>query len=146
MCVFCALLQTLWVIFHKAGCQARSEERRGDITPRPHPSLTPQGAVAESPRYLYHDVDVLGVLQQAEVGVDVEPGLIGVGVGHVHLALPQGLQEGLVPLRLLVRQQRPLKERTTPLEVTRVAAVPTASRKACPKRPRERTFAGFFVF
>lgn len=125
------------------------EERHGDITPHPHPhrhtaapSLTLK-VVAALWHYLYHDVDVLGVLQQAEVGVDVEPVILGVGVGQDHLALPQGLQEGLVPLHPLIRQQLPLKERTTQLEVTRVMTVSTASRKPCPKRWCKRIFAGF---
>lgn len=118
----------------------KREERRGDITPHPHPhrhtvapSLTLEVAAALG-HYLYHDVDILGVLQQAEVGVDVEPVLLGVGVGQDHLALPQGLQESLVPLRPLIRQQLSLKERTTQLEVSHVVTVPTASRKPCPKR------------
>lgn len=123
------------------------EERRGDITPHPHPhrhtaspSLTLE-VVAALWHYLYHDVDVLGVLQQAEVGVDVEPVILGVGVGQDHLALPQGLQEGLVPLRPLIRQQLPLKERTTQLEVTRVVTVPTAVSKTVMRKDFCRIFA-----
>lgn len=85
-------------------------ERHGDITAHPSFPIHSADNSVSWWRYLYHDVGVLAVLQQAEVGVDVELGLFGVGVGQDHLTLPQGLHQGLVPLCPLVRQQTPLKK------------------------------------
>lgn len=59
--------------------------------------------------YLYHDVDILLVLQQTEVGKNVRLGVLGVGVSHGHLALPQGLKQDFLPLSPLFRQQLPLE-------------------------------------
>jgi len=66
-----------------------------------------QGVVV-SLRYLYHDVHVLAVVQQTEVGVEVQPVVPLSGVGHGPLPLLQGLQEGLPPLGAQVFQEPPL--------------------------------------
>lgn len=71
-------------------------------------------------RYLYHDVHVLAVLQQTQVGVQVEPVVPGVGVGQDHFALPQRLEEELPPERSLLCQQLPLKQ----TEVTESTLLP----------------------
>lgn len=62
--------------------------------------------------YLYHDVDILAILQQTKIGIEVKPVLLFAGVSQDHLAVPQGLQEDLLPLCPLIRQQLPLKGRT----------------------------------
>lgn len=59
--------------------------------------------------YLYHDVNILAILQQAKIGIKVKPVVLGVGVSQDHLALPQGLEENILPMCPLIRQQLPLK-------------------------------------
>ena len=59
--------------------------------------------------YLYHDVNILSILQQTEVGIKVNPVIPDVGFSQDHLTLPPDLEEGLLPLCLLIRQQLPLK-------------------------------------
>lgn len=61
--------------------------------------------------YLYHDVNVLPILQQTQVGIEVEPVVLDAGVSQDHLTLPKGLEEDLLPLRPLLCQQLPLKGR-----------------------------------
>lgn len=59
--------------------------------------------------YLYHDVDVLAILQQTHIGIEVEPVVLGAGVSQAHLTVPEGLKEDLLPMCPLSRQQLPLK-------------------------------------
>lgn len=61
--------------------------------------------------YLYHDVNILAILQQTQIGIEVKPVVLGVGAGvcQDHLALPQGLEEDFLPLCPLIRQQLSLK-------------------------------------
>lgn len=79
--------------------------------------------------YLHHDVNILPVLQQTEVGIKVKPVVIDVGFSQDHLALPQGLEEDLLPLSTLLCQQLPLKRqqiiqiKNVPNKLTRPAAV-----------------------
>lgn len=77
--------------------------------------------------YLNHDVNILVILQQTEIGIKVKLVVPDVGVSQDHLALPEGLEEDLLPLCPLIRQQLPLK-RTKQLKVIYVKTV-TASRK-----------------
>lgn len=72
--------------------------------------------------YLYHDVHILSILQQTEVGIKVKLVVFDVGLSQDHLALPQGLEEDLLPLYPLLRQQLPLK-RTTQVLVIHLMAV-----------------------
>lgn len=61
--------------------------------------------------YLYHDVDVLAILQQTQIRIEVEPVVLGAGVSQDHLTVPEGLKEDLLPMCSLIRQQLPLKGR-----------------------------------
>jgi len=60
--------------------------------------------------YLYHNVNILPILQQAEIGIKVKLVVLGAGVGQDHFALPQGLEEDLLPLCPMLSQQLPLKD------------------------------------
>lgn len=61
--------------------------------------------------YLYHDVNVLAILQQTQIGIEVEPVVLGAGVSQDHLTVSKGLEEDLLPLCPLICQQLPLKGR-----------------------------------
>lgn len=63
--------------------------------------------------YLYHNVNVLLILQQTEIWIKVKLVVPGVGFGQDHLVLPQCLEENLLPLYPLFCQQLPLKDDTT---------------------------------
>lgn len=42
--------------------------------------------------YLYHDVNVLAILQQTQIGIEVEPVVLGAGVSQDHLTVSKGLK------------------------------------------------------
>ena len=60
------------------------------------------------PPYLYHNVHVFAVVQQTEVGVEVEPVVSAFGAGQEQPPLLQGQKEGLPPLGPQLFQERPL--------------------------------------
>lgn len=61
--------------------------------------------------YLYHDVNVLSILQQTQIRIEVGPVVLGAGVSQDHLTVPKGLKEDLLPMYPMIRQQLPLKGR-----------------------------------
>lgn len=71
--------------------------------------------------YLYHNVNVLLILQQTEIWIKVKLSIDG--FCQDHLALTEGLQEDLVPLCLLLCQQDPLKNNTTRSHSSEIAEI-----------------------
>lgn len=75
------------------------------------PEFTEQTSGLRLKFYLYHDVNVLAILQQTQIRIEVELIFLGAGVIQHHLTVSKGLKEDLLPLCLLVCQQLPLKGR-----------------------------------
>lgn len=79
--------------------------------------------------YLYHNVNVLLILQQTEIWIKVKLVVPGVGFGQDHLVLPQCLEENLLPLCPLFCQQFPLKDDTTGSHPSERAKIKWTQRK-----------------
>lgn len=61
--------------------------------------------------YLYHDVDILLIVQQTQIRIEVGPAVLGAAVSQDALTVHKGLKEDILPICLMIRQQLPLKGR-----------------------------------